>query len=64
MEERGDKTMNDIYKNIFKRYIKCYMAIQTLAENGLFDEEEKAAHEHNLLHNIIVTMESEVEDED
>ena len=54
--------MNDMCKNIFKKYIKCYMAIQTLAECDLFDEEEKAAHEHNLLNSIMVTLKEEVEE--
>lgn len=53
--------MNDMCKNIYKKYIKCYIAIQTLAENGLFDDEEKAVHEHNLLHSIMVMIDSEVE---
>ena len=46
----------------YKKHIDSYKAIQTLYENGILDEEEKAVHEHNLLHNIIVTMESEVEE--
>ena len=46
----------------YKKYINSYKAIQTLYENGILDEEEKAVHEHNLLHNIIVTMESEVDE--
>ena len=54
--------MNEMCKNIFKRYIKCYMAIQTLAENSIFDEEEKAVHEHNLLNSIMVTMQEEIEE--
>ena len=49
-------------KHIFRKYIECYKSIQTLHENGIIDEEEKAVYEHNLLYNIMVTMESEVEE--
>ena len=55
------KKMNPVWKNIFRKYIDSYKAIQTLHENGILDGEEKAVHEHNLLYNIVVTMESEVE---
>lgn len=54
--------MTEVWRNIFKQYVKCYVAIQTLYEHGIFDEEERAAHEHNLLHEIIETMRSEVND--
>lgn len=53
--------MGEAWRSIFKKYIDCYKSIQTLHENSIIDGEEKAVHEHNLLHNIIVTMESEVE---
>lgn len=49
------------WHKIFKQYIECYTAIQTLEKNGIFDEEEKAVHEHNLLFQIIETMKSEIE---
>lgn len=54
--------MGEVWKAIFRKYIDSYKAIQTLHENGIMDEEEKAVNEHNLLHNIMVTMESEVEE--
>lgn len=54
--------MNEVWKNIFKKYIACNEAIQLLAHEGIFDEEEKAVHEHNLLFEIIETMKSEVID--
>lgn len=54
--------MNEAWKRIFKEYISSYNAIQTLTRNDLFDEEEKAVHEHNLLFNIIQTMKMEVEE--
>ena len=53
--------MSETWKNIFRKYTDSYKAIQTLHENGIMNKEEKAVHEHNLLHNIMVTMESEVE---
>lgn len=53
--------MNSTWKIMFEKYIDSYNAIQILHENGIFDEEEKAVHEHNLLHKIITTMESEVD---
>lgn len=53
--------MNTIWKQIFEEYVKCYEAIQILARKGIFDEEEKAVHEHNLLYEIIETMKQEVE---
>lgn len=52
--------MNTIWKQIFEEYIECYKAIQILSKKGIFDEEEKSVHEHNLLHNLIETMEQEV----
>lgn len=55
--------MNEVWKNIFKEYIKSYEAIQTLERNSIFDEEEKAVHEHNLLFSIIETMKQETEDQ-
>jgi len=54
--------MNEAWKNIFERFIDSYKAIQTLQENGLMDEEEKAVYEHNLLSEIIFTMKTEVDD--
>lgn len=53
--------MNEVWNRIFKRYIKCYEAIEVLAMEGIIDEEEKSVHEHNLLFNIIETMKTEVE---
>lgn len=53
--------MNNMWKSIFAKYLKCYKAIRVLHENGIFDDEEKAVHEHNLLHSIMVMIDSEVE---
>lgn len=48
--------MNEATQNFFKQSIKSYEAIETLSMNGLFDEEEKHVHEHNLLFGIIDRM--------
>ena len=52
--------MDLIIEDFFKANIKCFYAIQTLSDYGIFDEEEKAAYEHNLLFNIIKVMENEL----
>lgn len=52
--------MSEGWKNIFRKCIDSYNAIQTLKENGILDEEEVNVCEHNLLFNIVVTMKSEV----
>ena len=55
--------MNEkVWHEIFKDYVACYEAIETLTKHSIFDEEEKEVHEHNLLHAIIETMRSEVEE--
>ena len=54
--------MGEVWKAIFRKYIDSYKAIQTLHENEIMYEEEKEVHEHNLLYDIIVTMESEVDE--
>lgn len=53
--------MSQAWKVIFKEYVECYNAIQLLTRKGIFDEEEKNVHEHNLLFEIIVTMQAETE---
>ena len=55
------ETLGEGWKRLFEQYIKCYDAISVLYENGIFDEEEKAVHEHNLMFQIIKTMKFEVE---
>lgn len=52
--------MNEAIENFFEKSIKSYEAIETLSHNGLFDEEEKTVHEHNLLFGIIDMMRSEL----
>ena len=56
--------MNPTLKNVFKQCIKCYEGIEVLAFNNIFDDEEKAVHEHNLLHNIIEVMKTEVAEQE
>ena len=56
--------MHEEHKQILKKYIKCYEAIQTLHENSIFDDEEKEVHEHNLLFNIIETMRIEIDEQE
>ena len=52
--------MNDVWKRIFKRYIKDFHAIDLLQADNLIDEEETLKLKNKLLVDIIVTMESEV----
>ena len=59
-QRKWKRYMNDMLKNIFAKYLKCYEAIQILHDNGIFNEEEKSVHEHNLLHSIMIMVESEV----
>lgn len=54
--------MNDVWKRIFERNIKCYEAIQLLYESSILDDEERSVHEHNLLNQIIATFRGEVEE--
>lgn len=54
--------MTEVWKSIFKKYVEGYKAIQHLESLGIIDEEEKAVHEHNLLFQIIDTMQSEIEE--
>lgn len=56
--------MNQAAKSAYKQCIKCYEAIQTLAFNNIFDEEEKAVHEHNLLCNCIEVMKTELAEQE
>ena len=52
--------MSLIFEDFFKENIRSFDAIQTLSNNGLFDEEEKATYEHYLLLNIIDAMKIEL----
>ena len=51
-------------------FINSYLAIKHLTLQGLFDEEETATYEHNLLHSIIsefqfcIDSDKEVKNED
>lgn len=52
--------MNELWKMIFQKYISSYESIQVLKENGIFDDEEAAVHEHNLLFRMIQTIKLEI----
>ena len=54
--------MSDVWKKIFKDYIECNNAIQTLAKNGIVDADKSLELYSILLHDIIETMKSEVKD--
>lgn len=54
--------IDEVWREVFERYIGCYKAIQLLGDEDVLDEEEKTVYEHNLLFNIIETFSSEVEE--
>lgn len=54
--------MNEMWKKIFKQYIKDFHAIDLLQADNIIDEEETLKLKNKLLVDIIVTMESEVAD--
>ena len=54
--------MKHVLESEFINYIDSYKSIQILSNNGIMDEEEKAVYEHNLLHDIIATMKTEIGD--
>lgn len=54
--------MNNVWQEIFIKYIKCYEAIFTLQDHDIFDEEEVLKYKSNLLSEIILTFKSEVEE--
>lgn len=58
----GVKDMNEAWKRIFKKYIEDFHAIDKLQSDGILDYEETMKVKNKLLVDIIVTMESEVND--
>lgn len=54
--------MNEIWKKIFKKYIEDFHAIDILSSDNIIDYDEAMKLKSKLLANIIVTMESEVDD--
>ena len=54
--------MNEVWKKIFKKYIGDFHAIDKLHSDGIIDDDLAMDVKHKLLVDIIVTMESEVND--
>jgi hypothetical protein len=54
--------MNEAWIKIFKEYIACYEAIETLGSNSVTDDEVSIKLKDNLLVEIIEAMRSEVEE--
>ena len=54
--------MTEVWKKIFKKYIADFHAIDKLHSDGIIDDELAMDVKHKLLVDIIVTMESEVND--
>jgi hypothetical protein len=54
--------MNEAWNKIFKKYIKDFHAIDLLQADRIIDEEETLKLKNKLLVDIIVTMESEVKE--
>lgn len=60
--EREGGVMNEkIWHDIFKKYIDDFRSINKLHAHDIIDEEEALKLKNKLLVNIVVTMESEVE---
>lgn len=53
--------MNDVWKRIFKKYIECYEAIDTLNANGIMVD-DALNYKTKLLDEIIETFRSEVKE--
>ena len=54
--------MNEVWKKIFKKYIGDFHAICKLHSDGIIDDDLAMNVKNKLLVDIIVTMESEVND--
>ena len=54
--------MNEVWKRIFKKYIVDFHAIDKLNSDGIIDHDMTMELKNKLLVDIIVTMESEVND--
>ena len=54
--------MSEVWKKIFKKYIGDFHAIDKLSSDGIIDDDETMNLKNKLLVDIIVTMESEVND--
>lgn len=56
--------MNEVWKRIFKSYIKDFHAIDLLQSDDIINEEETLRLKNKLLVDIICTFESEVKEEE
>lgn len=54
--------MDNTWRNIFRDFIACYAAIETLEKNGVIKDNEVESHKYQLLDNIIEAMRNEVEE--
>lgn len=54
--------MSEVWKRIFKKYIEDFHAIDKLQNDNIVDYDEAMELKNKLLVDIIVTMESEVND--
>ena len=54
--------MNEAWIRIFKEYIACYEAIETLANNNIITDEVSIELKEDLLYEIIDAMKSEVDE--
>lgn len=52
--------MNEVWKNIFKKYIDDFHAIDKLHSDGIIEDEDTHKLKNKLLVDIICTFESEV----
>ena len=52
--------MNELWKNIFKKYIDDFHAIDKLHSDGIIEDEDTYKLKNKLLVDIICTFESEV----
>lgn len=53
--------MNEVWHDIFKKYIDCYEAVQTLKKHLVIDDDFYQEIRSDLLEDIIETFKSEVE---
>lgn len=54
--------MDNTWRMIFRKYISCHEAIHTLEINCVIDGDEADSHRNQLLHEIIETMKSEIQE--
>ena len=62
IENKENKYMTEVWKNIFKKYIADFHAIDKLNSDGIIEDEDTYKLKNKLLVDIICTFESEVDD--